>query len=225
MVNLGVGIPINIPMIQVEENSDKDTIFFPEHGAIGGVPAERAIFGTNVNPEAIIDSTDVFRYYRGGGLTQTFLGFGEFDQYGNVNVSKFNGIIPGCGGFIDIAHKTPKLVFCGSFTAGGAKIEIGGGRLKIIQEGKYHKLMEKVEQITLNGQEALKKGQDVTYVTERAVFHLTPKGIELLEYAPGIEHSEGHSGSDSLPGAGVQPQGDGRSLVYVRTERGYEQRT
>ena len=187
VVNLGVGIPINIPMIQVEENSDKDTIFFPEHGAIGGVPAERAIFGTNVNPEAIIDSTDVFRYYRGGGLTQTFLGFGEFDQYGNVNVSKFNGIIPGCGGFIDIAHKTPKLVFCGSFTAGGAKIEIGGGRLKIIQEGKYHKLMEKVEQITLNGQEALKKGQDVTYVTERAVFHLTPKGIELLEYAPGID--------------------------------------
>ena len=172
VVNLGVGIPINIPMIQVEENSDKDTIFFPEHGAIGGVPAERAIFGTNVNPEAIIDSTDVFRYYRGGGLTQTFLGFGEFDQYGNVNVSKFNGIIPGCGGFI---------------TAGGAKIEIGGGRLKIIQEGKYHKLMEKVEQITLNGQEALKKGQDVTYVTERAVFHLTPKGIELLEYAPGID--------------------------------------
>ena len=34
VVNLGVGIPINIPMIQVEENSDKDTIFFPEHGAL-----------------------------------------------------------------------------------------------------------------------------------------------------------------------------------------------
>ena len=187
VVNLGVGIPVNIPMIQVEEHSDKDTIFFPEHGAIGGVPAERAIFGTNVNPEAIIDSTDVFRYYRAGGLTQSFLGFGEFDQYGNVNVSRFNGIIPGCGGFIDIAHKTPKLVFCGAFTAGGAKLEIGGGKLKILQEGKYRKIVNKVEQITLNGQEALKKGQDVTYVTERAVFHLTRDGIELLEYAPGVD--------------------------------------
>ena len=31
------------------------------------------------------------------------------------------------------------------------------------------------------------EAQDVTYVTERAVFHLTPKGIELLEYAPGID--------------------------------------
>ena len=187
VVNLGVGMPVNIPMIQVEENDDKQTIFFPEHGAIGGGPAGRAIFGTNINPEAIIDSTDVFQYYRGGGLTQSFLGFGEIDQYGNVNVSKFNGIIPGCGGFIDIAHKTRKLVFCGSFTAGGAQLEVGGGRLNIVREGKYRKIVEKVEQITLNGQEALRKGQDVTYITERAVFKLTAAGLELVEYAPGVD--------------------------------------
>ena len=187
VVNLGVGIPVNIPMIQVEEKANMETVFFPEHGAIGGVPAGRAIFGTNINPEAIIDSTEVFRYYRGGGLTQSFLGIGEFDQYGNVNVSKFNGIIPGCGGFIDIAHKTPKLVFCGTFTAGGAEIEVGGGRLTIHKEGKYRKLVEKVEQITLNGQEALRKGQQVMYVTERAVFKLTDAGLELTEYAPGVD--------------------------------------
>ena len=187
VVNLGVGIPVNIPMIQVEDGADSETIFFPEHGAIGGVPAGRAIFGTNINPDAIIDSTDVFRYYRGGGLTQSFLGFGEIDRFGNVNVSKFNGIIPGCGGFIDIAHRTPKLVFCGSFTAGGAKIEVGDGRMTIHQEGKYRKLVEKVEQITLNGQEALRKGQDIMYVTERAVFKLTPDGLELTEYAPGVD--------------------------------------
>ncbi len=187
VVNLGVGIPVNIPMIQVEDNAQKETIFFPEHGSIGGVPAGRAIFGTNINPEAIIDSTEVFRYYRGGGLDQSFLGIGEFDQYGNVNVSKFNGIIPGCGGFIDIAHKTRKLVFCGTFTAGGAQIDVSGGRLTIRREGKYRKLVERVEQITLNGQEALRKGQDVTYITERAVFKLTPAGLELTEYAPGID--------------------------------------
>ncbi|MCI8809561.1 MAG: hypothetical protein HFF84_05405 [Oscillibacter sp.] len=187
VVNLGVGIPVNIPMIQVEQQSDQETIFFPEHGAIGGVPAGRAIFGTNINPEAIIDSTEVFRFYRGGGLTQSFLGFGEIDQYGNVNVSKFNGIIPGCGGFIDIAHRTPKLVFCGSFTAGGAEIVVENGRLVIRKEGKYRKLVEKVEQITLNGQEALRKNQDVTYITERAVFKLTAQGLELTEIAPGVD--------------------------------------
>lgn len=187
VVNLGVGIPVNIPMIQVEEKSDMKTIFFPEHGSVGGVPAGREIFGTNINPEAIIDSTDVFRYYRGGGLTQSFLGFGEIDQYGNVNVSKFNGIMPGCGGFIDIAHKTPKLVFCGTFTAGGAQVAVADGRLAIHQEGKYRKFIGHVEQITLNGQEALKKGQDVIYITERAVFKLTKDGLELTEYAPGVD--------------------------------------
>ena len=187
VVNLGVGIPVNIPMIQVEEKSSIETIFFPEHGSVGGVPAGREIFGTNINPEAIIDSTDVFKYYRGGGLTQTFLGFGEIDKNGNVNVSKFNGIIPGCGGFIDIAHKTPKLVLCGTFTAGGAKIEVSGGKLTVHQEGKYRKLVEQVEQITLNGQEALKKGQQVMYITERAVFRLTEDGLELTEYAPGVD--------------------------------------
>ena len=187
VVNLGVGIPVNIPMIQVEDRSEADTIFFPEHGAIGGVPSGRAIFGTNVNPEAIIDSTDVFRFYRGGGLTQSFLGFGQIDRDGNVNVSKFNGIIPGCGGFVDIAHKTPKLVFCGTFTAGGVKLNVGNGRIEILQEGRFPKLVDHVEQITLNGREALRKGQQVMYVTERAVFRLTEEGIELTEYAPGVD--------------------------------------
>ncbi len=187
VVNLGVGIPVNIPMIQVEDNTDIGTIFFPEHGSIGGVPGDRSIFGTNVNPEAIIDSTNVFHFFRGGGLTQSFLGFGEIDQYGNVNVSKFNGIVPGCGGFIDIAHRTEKLVFCGNFSAGGAVVEIENKKLVIKNEGKYHKFVNKVEQITLNGQEALKKGQDVTYVTERAVFKLTEKGLKLIEYAPGVD--------------------------------------
>lgn len=187
VVNLGVGIPVNIPMIQVEEGADKNTVFFPEHGAIGGVPAPREIFGTNINPDAIIDSTNVFQFYRGGGLTQTFLGFGEIDQYGNVNVSKFNGIIPGCGGFIDIAHRTPKIVFCGTFTAGGFKAEVADGKLKILQEGRYRKLVNDVEQITFSGRSAWKKGQEVYYVTERCVFKLGENGLVLKEVAPGID--------------------------------------
>ena len=50
----------------------------------------------------------------------SFLGCGQMDQFGNVNVSSFNGIVPGCGGFIDIAYQTKKLVFCGTFSSGGA---------------------------------------------------------------------------------------------------------
>lgn len=187
VVNLGVGIPANIPMIQIENTGNINSCFFPEHGSIGGIPAERKIFGVNINPQAIIDSSFVFPYYRGGGLDITFLGFGEFDKHGNVNVSKFNGIVPGCGGFIDITHATRKCVFCGTFSAVGAKLQVGDGILKIIQEGSQRKIVEQVEQITLNGRLALERGQELIYITERAVFRNTKEGVELLEIAPGVD--------------------------------------
>jgi len=187
VVNLGVGIPVDIPKILVERGEAGKATFFPEHGSVGGVPGERAIFGTNINPEAIIDSTQVFEYFLGGGLDATFLGFGQIDAQGNVNVSKFNGIIPGCGGFIDITHRTRKVVFCGSFSAGGADVAAVDGRLAIRAEGKFSKFVPQVEQITFNGREALRKGQKVLYVTERAVFSLQSDGLRLEEVAPGVD--------------------------------------
>lgn len=187
VINLGVGIPANIPPIQVETCGAIKSTFFPEHGSIGGVPAERKIFGVNRNPEAILDSSFVFPYYRGGGLDIAFLGFGQIDRHGNVNVSKFNGIVPGCGGFIDIAHKTKRLVFCGTFSAVGADIQVKDGKLNILREGKERKVVEHVEQITLNGNIALKKGQKLTYVTERCVFQYTDRGMTLVEIAPGVD--------------------------------------
>ena len=187
IVNLGVGMPIGIPKILVERGEIGKATFFPEHGSVGGVPGERAIFGTNINPEAIIDSTQVFEFFRGGGLDISFLGFGQIDAEGNVNVSKFNGIVPGCGGFIDIAHGTKKIVFCGSFNAGGLEMDIGEGRLNIRSEGRFPKFVQKVEQVTFNGREARRRGQTVRYVTERAVFALVEQGLVVIEVAPGID--------------------------------------
>lgn len=187
VINLGVGIPVDIPKILVERSASKDVTFFPEHGSIGGVPGERSIFGTNINPNAIIDSTQVFDFYLGGGLHTSFLGVGQIDAKGNVNVSKFNGIIPGCGGFIDITYKTKKIVFCGTFSAGGVEMEMNNGQLNVIAEGKYPKFVTEVEQVTFNAKEALKRGQEVLYVTERAVFSLTEDGLCLEEVAPGID--------------------------------------
>jgi len=186
-INLGVGIPVGIPRIIVENGSIGGYTFFPEHGSLGGIPGDRSIFGTNINPEAIIDPTNVFEYYRGGGLDITFLGCGQLDRYGNVNVSKFNGVIPGCGGFIDITYCTPKIVFCGTFTSGGFKAEVKKGTLNIIQEGKFKKIIPEVEQITLSGKNALDRGQQVIYVTERAVFKLGTEGLILIEIAPGVD--------------------------------------
>ena len=61
------------------------------------------------------------------------------------------------------------------------------GKLVIVQEGKKDKFVKAVEQITFSGEYAQSVGQPVLYVTERAVFKLTPDGIELTEVAPGID--------------------------------------
>ena len=53
--------------------------------------------------------------------------------------------------------------------------------------GKHKKFVEKVQQITFNGKFAAQKGQEVLYVTERAVFKLTTESIELIEIAPGVD--------------------------------------
>jgi propionate CoA-transferase len=187
IVNLGFGIADGVANIAAEEGlSDKITLTV-EQGIFGGVPAKGAIFGAGWNPDMIIDAPYIFDFYHGGGLNLSFLGMAQVDQMGNVNVSKFGKNISGCGGFIDISQNVKNLVFCATFTAGGLKVDINNRKLKILQEGRAKKFIQHVEQITFSGEYAVETGQQVLYVTERAVFQLIPKGLELIEIAPGID--------------------------------------
>ena len=61
------------------------------------------------------------------------------------------------------------------------------GRLVIQQEGRIHKFVPAVEQITFSTQYAAEEHQTVVYVTERAVFRLTKDGVVLTEIAPGVD--------------------------------------
>lgn len=187
VLNYGFGIPDGIAKL-IAERGHLDRYYQTiEHGTYGGELLDGSLFGYARNATAMIDGPSQFDFYSGGGLDIAFLGFGEIDSAGNVNVSKLGGVTVGPGGFIDIAQNAKKVVFCGTFDAKGTELEIGGGRLKIVRNGEVGKLVGKVEQITYSGPEGLKRGQETVYVTERAVFRLTKEGLVLSEVAPGVD--------------------------------------
>lgn len=186
VANLGIGMPEGVAAIAAEEGLE-GMILTTEAGTIGGIPAAGADFGVTTNADCVIDEPAQFDFYDGGGLDIAFLGLAQMDKSGNINVSKFGPKVAGCGGFINITQNAKKVVYCGTFTAGGLKIETAGGLLQILNEGSSKKLVKEVEQITFSGEYAQKKHQPVLYITERAVFELTPKGVVLVEIAPGID--------------------------------------
>ncbi len=187
ITNLGIGIPAGIPTVAAEEGVSDLLTLSIESGVNGGIPAQLGDFGLAYNAESIIEQSSQFDFYDGGGLDASFLGLAQTDVHGNVNVSKFNGRPVGCGGFVNITRSTKKLVFCGSFTAGGLEVKVGDGVLTIVKEGKARKFIDQVEQVTFNGHDAALRQQQVVFITERAVFHLRQDGLELTEIAPGVD--------------------------------------
>ncbi len=187
--NLGFGISANVPRILLEEGLHGEVTWVIEQGAVGGMPLLGFAFGCAANAEAIVPSPNQFTYFQGGGFDVSLLSFLQIDRDGSVNVSKLGAkpyLTAGCGGFVDITAHAKRIVFSGFFTA-GAKLEVGGGKLTILSEGKTKKFVDAVEQVTFSGRMAKERGQQVTYVTERCVIDLAEDGLVVREIAPGVD--------------------------------------
>ena len=186
-LNFGFGMPGGIFGVIAEQGNASELWMSLEQGTHNGRMLDGHLFGAARNTDAILPSIEQFDYYSGGGIDITFLGMGEADSDGNVNVSHLGGNLIGPGGFIEIAQNAKKVVFCGTFDAQGARLACSAGRLTVVQPGKVRKFVHRVERITFAAAYARRSGQEVLYITERAVFRLAALGLELIEVAPGIE--------------------------------------
>lgn len=161
-----------------------DLYFTVEQGPMGGWPKAG---GVSRQPDAIWPQLDVFDFYEGGGPDVSILSFGQVDAAGNVNVSKFGGMMPGCGGFTNIVHGVKNLIFCGTLTTGGLEEKVTQHGLEIVTEGRVKKFVNTVEQITMNAHHTLAGGARISFVTDRGVFSLSPKGLTLTHIVPGVD--------------------------------------
>ncbi|MGH9107481.1 MAG: CoA-transferase [Acidimicrobiales bacterium] len=170
IVNIGTGIPGDaVGPALAEAGMLGGVTLTVESGTYDGIPAGGTDFGVAAGPSAIIPHAAQFDFYDGGGLDATFMGVGQVDAKGNVNVSRLGRKLIGCGGFIDITQSAKRVYFCFAF------------------DSPHAKFVRSVDHLTFSADQARTRGQEVYYITERAVFQLRPAGLGLVEVSPGLD--------------------------------------
>ncbi len=187
VINLGFGLATRVAQIVAEEGLSDAVLLSVEHGPFGGTPSPNRIFGAAAGPTCILRAEDVFAFYHSGQLDMAILSAAEVDAEGNANVSRFADAMPGPGGYIDITAGTRDLLLLSAVRAGGARVRVVDGGVRVEREGRVPRFVEAVRERTFSARAARARGGRVRYLTDRCLFELGPQGLTLTEVAPGID--------------------------------------
>ena len=197
--NIGVGLGEEVCRELYQSALRPDITFTTETGVYGGLPAPGVYFGAAVNPKRMESSSWMFRHYR-THLDAAVLGFLQVDRHGNINASKRGPRMTdyvGAGGLPSIAAGARVCIFIGTFMQ-GAQWRIDDQRLQLVQPGTP-KLVDRVDEISFSGPQALAQGKEVWYVTSVGAFRLTEAGLVLEIVMPGL-----HIERDIRPHCGLE---------------------
>lgn len=198
-VNIGVGFGEEVCRELYQSALRPELTFTTETGVYGGLPAPGIYFGAAVNPQRMESSAWMFHHYQ-EHLDATVLGFLEVDGAGNVNVSKRGPRLTdyvGPGGLPSITASAQTCIFVGTFMQ-GARWRIDAGRM-VLEEAGTPKLIDAVSEVTFSGDQALKNGKEVWYVSTVGAFRLTTGGLVLELVMPGLDIER-----DIRPNCGVR---------------------
>lgn len=181
VVNLGVGIPLEVPRFLP---ADVEVVLHAENGVLGLGPApdgpgdpdltdagKQPI--TLMSGAAITDSALSFAMIRGGHLDVTVLGALQVGANGDLANWYVPGRNPAVGGAMDLVAGTPQVWVAMEHVD-------RKGRPKIVAECT----------MPLTGKACVTR-----VYTDLAVFHVVDGGLRLVECAPGVtpEHVRAHT--------------------------------
>jgi 3-oxoacid CoA-transferase subunit B len=164
VVNLGVGIPLDVPRFIPP---DVEVVLHAENGGLGIGPSpddggKQPI--TLISGAAITDSALSFAMIRGGHLDVTVLGALQVAANGDLANWYVPGRNPAVGGAMDLVAGTPQVWVAMEHVD-------RKGRPKIVPECTF----------PLTGRACVTR-----IYTDLAVFHVVDGGLRLVECAPGV---------------------------------------
>lgn len=164
VVNVGTGIPADTIGRALSRTGKLDQVHLTvESGTYGGIPLGVVDFGAAIHPQAIIGHPQQMDFYNGGGVDITFMGTGQVDPDGNVNVSLLGGRAVGVGGFMDITDGAKNVCFLMSAS------------------GRHPKFVEQVDQVSFSARRALTRGKKVYLASEYYLLEFGEDGWRVVE--------------------------------------------